>query len=239
MDKNKLQISISLGLICILLTTGIAVQIKTVTNSSTLVAKTQAENELRDSVLKWKTNYDNINSKLEYKEAELEALRTKIADDIDNSEEITNELELNNNLLGYTDLIGNGVVITASDADSTVVNGLASLYIVHDGDLVGLVNALKNAGAEAISINGQRIVSTTAITCAGNIVLINGEKVGSPFIIKAIGNPEKLYGQMIMPDSYYDTMKNDGVNMKIEKVNSVEIPKYTGLFKFNYAESID
>lgn len=236
---KKIQMSLALGIICILLTLGISVQIRTVTESSTTVAQTQTENELRDSVLKWKTNYDNANSKLEYKEAELETLRNQIINSDENSEDVKNELEANSELLGYTDLTGKGVVIRAADGDSSSVKGLASLYIVHDGDLVGLVNALKNAGAEAISINGQRIVNTTAITCAGNIVLINGERVGSPFTINAIGNPERLYGQMVMPESYYDNMKSDGVDMKIEKVNSVSVPKYTGLFKFNYARVID
>jgi uncharacterized protein YlxW (UPF0749 family) len=236
---KKIKISLAIGILCTLLALGVAVQVRTVTESSTTVAQTQAENELRDSVLKWKTNYDNANTKLEYKEAELETLRNQITSSDESSEDVKTELETNNQLLGYTDLTGSGVVITAADGDSSNVKGLSSLYIVHDGDLVGLVNALKNAGAEAISINGQRIVNTTAITCAGNIVLINGEKVGSPFIINAIGNPERLYGQMIMPDSYYDNMKSDGVDMKIVKENSISVPKYTGLFKFSYARVVD
>ena len=219
--KRK-QIPIAIGTVCLLLTLGICVQVKTVDNSITSVAKTQAENELRDSVLKWKENYDNAESKLEYKEAELEKLRKQISSSDESSSKISEQLEQNNSILGYTDLTGSGVVIT-----------------VHDGDLIALVNALKNAGAEAISINGQRIVNSTAITCVGNTIMINGEKVGSPFIINAIGNPEKLYGQITMPDSYYDKMKSDGVSVKIEKVNSIDVPKYTGLYKFDYAKTIE
>lgn len=233
---NKKQISIALGTICLLLTLGICVQFKTVDNSIASVARTQAENELRDSVLKWKENYDNAESKLEYKEAELETLRNQVASSDESSTQISEQLEQNNSLLGYTDLTGSGVVITAADGDYSSSKGLASQYIVHDGDLVALVNALKNAGAEAISINGQRIVNTTAITCVGNTVMINEERQGSPFIINAIGSPEKLYGQITMPESYYDKMKTDGVDVKIEKVNSIDVPKYTGLYKFEYAK---
>lgn len=236
---KKRQIPIAIGTVCLLLTLGICVQVKTVDNSITSVAKTQAENELRDSVLKWKENYDNAESKLEYKEAELEKLRKQISSSDESSSKISEQLEQNNSILGYTDLTGSGVVITAEDGDYSTSKGLASLYIVHDGDLIALVNALKNAGAEAISINGQRIVNSTAITCVGNTIMINGEKVGSPFIINAIGNPEKLYGQITMPDSYYDKMKNDGVSVKIEKVNSIDVPKYTGLYKFDYAKTIE
>ncbi len=236
---NKKQVSIALGTICLLLSMGICIQLKTVDNSIASVARTQAENELRDSVLKWKENYDNAETKLEYKEAELEKIRNQVASSDESSTQISEQLAQNNSLLGYTDLTGSGVVITAADGDYSAAKGLAAQYIVHDGDLVALVNALKNAGAEAISINGQRIVNTTAITCVGNTVMINGERVGSPFIINAIGNPERLYGQITMPESYYDKMKTDGVDVKIEKVNSIDVPKYTGLYNFEYAQAVE
>ena len=92
-------------------------QFKTVDNSIASVARTQAENELRDSVLKWKENYDNAESKLEYKEAELETLRNQVASSDESSTQISEQLEQNNSLLGYTDLTGSGVVITAADGD--------------------------------------------------------------------------------------------------------------------------
>lgn len=237
MDKKR--IAIAIGLICFLLAMGIAMQIKSVTNTGTTVARTQAENALRDSVLKWKENYDKSVTKLSYKEAELEKIRSQVVDNDDDSKKVNEELDLNNKLLGLTELNGEGVIITAKDADSSKVFGISSQYIVHDGDLVNLVNALKNAGAEAISINGERIINTTAITCSGNIVLINGEKVGSPFIISAIGNQTNLYGSMIIPDSYYDRMKKEGVNMKVEKATNVQIPKYNGTYKFKFVTPID
>ena len=233
---KKSEFSIAIAVICFALTLGICVQIRTVASSSASVARTQAENQLRDSVLKWKENYDNSKSKLEYKEAELERLRSQIANYDETSKKISEQLTQNNSMLGYSELTGSGVVITAKDGDYSAAKGLAYQYIVHDGDLFALVNALKNAGAEAISINEQRIVNTTAITCVGNTVLINGEKVGSPFIINAIGSPEKLYGQITMPDSYYDKMKSEGVDVKIEKVSSINVPKYFGIYKFNYAK---
>ncbi len=236
---NKKQVSIALAIICFLLSMGIAMQVKSVTNAGTVVARTQAENALRDSVLKWKENYDQAVKKLSYKEAELEKIRAQAVNNDDSSKELNKTLEDNNKILGLTELNGKGVIIQAKDADSSKVKGFSSQYIVHDGDLVNLVNALRNAGAEAISINGERIINTTAITCSGNIVLINGEKVGSPFIINAIGNPESLYGSMIIPDGYYDRMKKEGVDMKIDKASNVSVPKYDGTYKFKYATPVE
>ena len=236
---NKKQVSIAIAIICFLLSMGIAMQIKSVTNAGTVVARTQAENALRDSVLKWKENYDQSVEKLGYKEAELEKIRAQAVNNDDESKELNINLEENNKLLGLTELNGKGVIIQAKDADSSKIFGFSSQYIVHDGDLVNLVNSLRNAGAEAISINGERIINTTAITCSGNIVLINGEKVGSPFIINAIGNPESLYGSMIIPDGYYDRMKKEGVDMKIDKASNVTVPKYDGTYKFKYATPVE
>ena len=111
-----------------------------------------------------------------------------------------------------------------------------SSSLVHDADLIEVINALKNAGAEAISINGERVVNTTAITCAGNIVKVNNEKIGVPFVINAIGSPEKLYGALKMLGGYISKLEDDGVGVKIEKQTSITIPKYDGVYKFEYAK---
>lgn len=105
---------------------------------------------------------------------------------------------------------------------------------MHDGDLVEIINQLKNAGAEAISINDQRIINTTAITCDGTVVRVNGEKTGAPFVIEAIGSPEGLKGALEMVNSYVDQMVRDGVKVEINKSNNITIPKYEGIIKSEY-----
>lgn len=237
MEKKK--IAILLGIMCMLLTIGICVQIKTVNDSSTGVGRTQAENELRNSVLTWKERYEKLYEEQAEKEKELESLRTEVSKQDSESSNVSDELEKNNILLGYNEVSGPGLIITLKDANSSTVVGNATDYIVHDGDLLEVVNALKNAGAEAISINGERIVNTTAITCAGNITKINGEKVGSPFEIKAIGLTEKLNGALTMPGGYLELLENDGVQVKVEEASEITIPKYEGVYNFQYAENVE
>lgn len=236
---SKFKISILLGFICMLLTIGICIQIKTVNDSSTGVGKTQTENQLRNSVLKWKERYEALSSEEEQKEKELEELREEASNQDIDSVNSSQELEELNTLLGYTSVTGEGVIITLKDANSSSVMGNATDYIVHDGDLLEVVNALKNAGAEAISINDQRIVNTTAITCAGNIIKVNGEKQGSPFVIRAIGLTEKLNGALTMPGGYLELLEDDGVQVKIEEESNITIPKYNGIYKFQYAENVE
>lgn len=236
---NNFKTGILLGIMCMLLTIGICIQIKTVNDSSTGVGKTQTENELRNSVLKWKEKYEAIYEKGNQKEKELENLRQIVANQDSDSVNLSKELEEVNTLLGYNEVSGQGLIITLKDATASSVNGNATDFIVHDGDLLEVVNALKNAGAEAISINEQRIVNTTAITCAGNIIKLNGEKIGSPFEIKAIGLTEKLNGALTMPGGYLELLESDGVQVEVEEVENIVIPKHTGIYNFEYAKNLE
>ena len=83
-----------------------------------------------------------------------------------------------NKILGLSEVKGPGVIVTLKDSKTNSANVLnINDLLVHDLDVLSVINELKNAGAEAISINDQRIISTTAISCEGNVININGEKV--------------------------------------------------------------
>ena len=166
MDKKK--IALTLGIVCIILTIAISIQIRTVANANSTVARTFSENNLRDEVLKWKEKYDSIQEQLDEAEKRLAKIREDATKNDSTSSEIEKQIKLNNNLLGITNLEGQGVELTVRDDPQVSNIGIfddISEHIVHDADLRAIVNDLKNAGAEAISINGQRLVNSTAITC--------------------------------------------------------------------------
>ncbi len=236
--ENKLKIGLILGTMCAFLTAGIVIQVKTVKSSVTTVGKTQTENELRDSVLRWKEKYNNAYEKLEKKETELEQLRKDVSNSNESGKGLSNKLEKYNLLLGRNDLIGKGVIITLKDGES---RGIATDVIVHAEDILEVINSLKNAGAEAISVNNQRIISRTAISCVGNVITINGEKVGPPFVIKAIGLPSQLFGGITMTGHYISKLEEAGVQVKVDQVDkdTIVIPKYEGIYKLEYASNIE
>ena len=238
---NNKKIALLLGVVCFVLVIAICVQINTVNNSYTGVAKTKTENELRDSVLKMKEKYDEAYALVDENEKIIENLRKQALTSDENSEEINTNLEQYNMYLGNTEVKGTGIIVTVSDAEPSSINGDVYFSIVHDADLLELVNALKNAGAEAISINGERITNATAITCIGNVIKINGERIGAPYEIKAIGLTSKLYGSLTMPGGYVGLLKRDGVQVEIEQIEkeTIIIPKYDGVYKFEYATEIE
>ena len=91
-----------------------------------------------------------------------------------------------------------------------------------------------NSGADAVSINDERIVSATEILCDGNIIRVNGKMIGVPITIKAIGYPERLDGALSRPGGYLEVMANDGVVVTVERSENINIPKYNGVYSYNY-----
>lgn len=238
---NKKQIGIILGIVCLLLTTAIIVQIKTIKHSGVETNATFSEDSLRDEVLRWKEKSDNASEELSKVEKELEKQRTKATQNDETSKSNEEEIKVSNAVLGLSDVTGEGVEITLQDnqdiTTETATNDI-SYYVVHDIDILSVVNELKNAGAEAISINGERIINTTSITCAGNVAQINGEKVGAPFIIRAIGKSETLYEALNRPGGYIELLNDSGIVSNIKKSNNITIQKYKGAINFKYIKDI-
>ena len=236
---NKKLISIILGVMCFALTLGIVVQIRTIKSTNSTISQNQEANELRDEILRYKERYDNRFAQLEEAEKELEKEREEATQNNSELEQVRQQITEGNKLTGMTEVTGPGVIITLTDGTGIATSTLnPSQLIVHDLDILSVVNELINAGAEAISINDQRWVLTTAISCRGNTIDINGERIGAPFVIKAIGLPEYLAG-LERVGGYLELMRGQGVGVNLERSNNITIPKYSGVINFQYLNSSD
>lgn len=155
-----------------------------------------------------------------------------------NLEDLLKETKL---LAGTTKVKGQGVVVNLIDSPKITKN--LPVYeveqlLVHFSDIVLVVNELFNSGAEAVSVNEQRIVSNTSIRCAGTPILVNNIRVFPPYVIKAIGNSDELYTGIDMPGGTVEDLKMLGM-LSIQKEKSVVIPAYAGATKFNYASEVE
>lgn len=236
---NKKKIALVLGIMCFALTVGICVQVNTVKNTSSTVSQNYEENNLRAEVLKYKEKYDNLLKETEEVDKELKQEIEKATENNSELADAKNQINEGNKMIGLTEVTGSGVIITVADSDidpNTVLN--PNDLLVHDSDILKIVNELKNAGAEAISINEQRVIVTTSIICGGNIININGERIGSPFEIKAIGSPEAL-ANLSRPGGWLNNLEDKGIKVSLKKSNSIDIPKYSGVLNFKYVSSID
>ena len=228
--NNRIQ-ALILGIMCVMLTMAICVQIKTVNSNGTTLGRTDKETEL-----KMKEKYENAYENLNRIEEELEQVRQNVASKNEKMENLEKEIKQANILLGYTDSTGEGITITLQDGISTVNTIDPNNLLVHDLDILSIVNELKNAGAEAIEVNGKRVVSTTAIMCDGNVITINGEKISAPFVINAIGLPEQM-ATINRAGGYLEYLQRYSITTDFKKVKNITIPKYTGAITFKYAKS--
>ncbi len=237
---KRWQVALALGIVCCILTLAISIQLKTIDNArenaNIKVSLTLTSNELRDQILKWKEKYDNEIKELEKSEKKLEETRLQSTQNDENAIQKEEEIKKDNIILGLTDVTGKGIIITLKDNNSVTRSSISpldniELYLVHASDIVAVLNDLKNAGAEAISINGQRIVETTSVYCAGNVLKVNEVKISSPIEIKAIGEADLLYGSMNIPGGYLELMKDTGINVTIKKSDNIKIEKYDGVIK--------
>lgn len=136
------------------------------------------------------------------------------------------EIERVKAIAGYTNVRGEGVLIKLADNESNTQRNI-NYDLVHDVDVVMIINDLIDSGAEAISINGKRILAKTEIVCVGPLIKINGESVGAPFIIKAIGNKDLLSAAINAPNTYAYNLKNVyGLEIETMKSDFILIPKH-------------
>ena len=136
---------------------------------------------------------------------------------------------------GLTEVTGEGVTVTMNDS-STRGGSDMNAYLVHAEDLLSVVNELNGAGAKAVSINGQRMVGQSAITCAGSIVMVNGVRVAAPFEIKAVGDPAVLDSALHFPGGVIDNLAPWGIEISVRKETAVTVAAYTQTALFRETE---
>ena len=141
---------------------------------------------------------------------------------------------------GLTDVKGPGIIVTLSDSKKPFANmpsgfsnmpsGFAPPNLIHNTDIDAVLNELKSSGAEAISVNGQRIVAVSPVRCVGPTILVNFTATASPFVIKAIGDPQTLKAGIELPGGIVTQIRSYDPSMFIIQVakQPLVIPAYAG-----------
>jgi uncharacterized protein YlxW (UPF0749 family) len=176
-------------------------------------AKTQQETKLqKDAVARTLVNADGHSNATGAK-AQIRTLNSQIA-----------ELRI---LAGLTPVQGPGVRITLKDNPQTgqaTPNSPFVAGMVHDYDILQVVNELRAAGAEAIAVNGIRITGYTPIRCVGPAIIIDGRPVPAPFVIEAIGDLKELKSTLKRPNSVVGNLRESGsIGVEIGTPGRIEL----------------
>lgn len=179
-----------------------------------------------------------MNQLLEYKD-ELQQFSDEAEKSGGYAKVLTQQLEQTKILAGQTTVEGTGVVIKLSDSRKPNNIGVdENNYVIHDEDLLKVVNELRDAGAEAIALNGERLLATSEIRCAGSIVSVNNNRYAAPYTITAIGNANELYNALTMRQGVVDSLAIWGIQCDVSKSTSVTIEGYKGAVEYKYAKPV-
>lgn len=231
-DKQKISSKLSMLLVCALLGFAVSVQFKSVQiNKSSpsaryeelqqmYMSEQQKNSSLQDQISQMQSTIDNYRESIEqtgsaYKGMEADLLRAE-------------------NLAGLTDVYGPGITVTLSDAKKIDPNAPAEYFIIHDSDVRSLVNELLAAGAEAIAINGERVVSTTAIRCVGPVIIVNNSRRAAPFVVEAIGDSATLESAINMTGGVLSELRNWNIGVTIQKSDRIDMKAYSGSVTFKH-----
>lgn len=220
-EKGKIVVTITIGIMCFILTYVMLIQFRTIEQTDITSIETMREEELRTQMASWKSKYEETQTQLEETQTKIEEYKEKEANSQNAAEILEKELVQSNILVGKTDVEGEGIEITLKDGE----------YAVTATDLIRLVNELRLAEAEAICINEERVINLTDIVDVSSFVVVNGQRLSSPFIIRAIGNQKYLESGLTAKGGFLDMMEDEGKNMSIHALNNVEVPKYKGEIK--------
>ncbi len=234
--KGKITLTITIGISCFALVLIMFMQFKIVDQTDITSIENMRESELRTELANWKAKYEETNEKYEETNTKIQEYKMSKQSNKEAGKLVEEELQQANKLLGKTDVEGTGIEIILKENDNEEISK------INADDLLVIVNALKLAGAEAISINNQRIINMSDIVNINTsnsynlFIKVNGQRILSPYVIKAIGNQTYLEGELLGSGGYVDELKKIGHDVTIEKVNKLKIPKYENEIKIKYME---
>ncbi len=230
MRKDKITISIVIFFVSIMLVSSMFIQFRTVEKTNSMGIESMREDELRQEILNWKTKYNEVDEKIQSNKQKIEEYTNTIQNNEQSSELLDEELKEYNMLVGKTNVVGEGVVLNLTDTPEQSFSA---------SNLIYLVNELKYAGAEAISINDQRIINSTDIVSINNnqYILVNGERIVSPYEVKAIGSKEQLDNILnFKNEGFVPYYKTNGYTLDISFQSNVRIPAYNKEIVLKYVK---
>jgi len=207
-------------------------------NAESLQAQTGLLKVMRSEMDQQAADRLNLLAKVSALSAKLASSGTLSASQIQTLNDQIRELQA---VAGLTRVNGSGLRIVLSDNPQAAQGDPGPFLpgIVHDFDVLQVVNELRSCKADAIAVNGVRLTEYTPIRCVGPTIMVNWEPVAAPFRIEAIGDEQTMESALTMPDGIVDNLKNNGaIGVKLTPVKNLTLESATSIPSFQVAKSI-
>ncbi len=213
----KFARNLSITLICIILGTMLAWQYRSILNNSKKESYQNLRLEsVKDELIAQKENNEDLRKRNEELQKQIKEYENSQGNLNQVEKNLETELERVRLIAGLSDVQGAGIIITMKYVGDDAVR---------ENAILRLINELKAAEAQAISIENERIVAMSEIKKAGDYIMVNGKQMLSPFTIKAIADPEKLENSLTMLGGIVEELEFYEMKVTIEKNNNITIPK--------------
>lgn len=221
-----------LFIVFILLGMVTAWQLKSTLNARKATASSALNaNILREQIAELRMEIDELRTAIDENIAlQNDIIKEYIA--LQNDDQLSREWEIIKLHTGLVGVEGAGITITLDDAPVREPGMPPSWFIIHDYDIRTILNELKTAGAQAIAINGERVVPMSEQICAGPTIIINDNRYPVPYIIEAIGEPDGLYEAMSTSNKVAE-LKEFNILVDIKKSDKIRISKFSGADKLD------
>jgi len=138
---------------------------------------------------------------------------------------------------GHVPLTGPGVVVELNDSPFPLRPGDdPNTVILHYTDLQGVLNELWASGAEAVAVNGERMITTTGLNCVGTTIICNAKRIAPPYHVTAIGDTDQMARHLGRPDGVLAGLRSFGFPVKVTKADRLTVPVYRGSYRFTHAK---
>ena len=185
---------------------------------------------------------EDLSQRLSQTEKERDSLQDevkKLKESTNKQETLSKDIENIKMGAGVLAMQGPGISIVIDDSKKQSNTGEnLNLYLIHDDDILKVINELRAAGAEGISINEQRLIATSEIRCAGPTLSVNNTRYSPPYEIKAIGDSQTLENALKMRGGVVETLQFWGIQITIKTENNVILPAYKSQFRFEHSKPI-
>jgi len=136
--------------------------------------------------------------------------------------------------LGLVPVEGPGVAVRVAEPRSARRGPVT----VQFQDLVAVANELWAAGAEAVAVNGERVVATSGFSQVGGTILVNLRRLEPPYVVEAIGDPATLEGALNIRGGVVEGLRGLGLEVRVERRERVRLPAFRGRFRFEHARPV-
>lgn len=228
MSKEKKVMVVTISIMSLILVCVMFMQFKVVNETDMAQIESMREEELEKAITDWKEKYEEASKKLQDTNQKLYEYEKKLQNNAEIKELVGKELKEAEKVFGLTDVTGDGIIVTLTDTEEKAYNA---------EDLLELVNELRAAGAEAISINDERVTNITDIVeISTRYIQINSNKVSSPYIIKAIGDKTYLKSALTIKNGYFDLKQKEEYEIDIQEKTNIKINQYSKEINLKYID---